>query len=86
MLRRCEMLTALILINVEKGEIHNVAEEISQMEEMVEVYSITGPYDLMAKVQVNEYEAFNEIIPDKLQKIDGIKSTQTLMAFKAYKF
>lgn len=80
------MLTALILINVEKGEIHNVAEEISQMEEMVEVYSITGPYDLMAKVQVNEYEAFNEIIPDKLQKIDGIKSTQTLMAFKAYKF
>ncbi|MCD6129786.1 MAG: Lrp/AsnC ligand binding domain-containing protein [Deltaproteobacteria bacterium] len=80
------MLTALILINVEKGKIHNVAEEISQLEEVVEVYSIAGPYDLMAKVQVNEYEAFNEIIPDKLQKIDGIKSTQTLMAFKAYKF
>ncbi len=80
------MLTALILINVEKGEIHNVAEEISQMEEVVEVYSVAGPYDLMAKVQVNEYEAFNEIIPDKLQKIDGIKSTQTLMAFKTYKF
>jgi len=80
------MLTALILINVERGKIHDVAERISQLEEVVEVYSVAGPYDLVVKVQVNEYEAFNEIIPDKLQKIDGIKNTQTLMAFKAYKF
>ncbi len=79
------MLTAMILLNTTKGMAPAIAKELGAIDEITEVYSVAGPYDLIAKVQVKEYEHFSEVIVGKLQKIDGIEKTQTLMAFKTYK-
>jgi DNA-binding Lrp family transcriptional regulator len=79
------MLTAIILLNTEKGMVSQVAKELGKIDEVTEVYSVAGPYDLIAKIQVEEYERFSEVIAGKLQGIEGIEKTQTLMAFKTYK-
>jgi len=80
------MITALVLIKVEKGKIQDVASILGQFEEVKEVFSVTGEYDLVAKVQVKEYENMSDIVTDKFQSIDEIVSTRTMMAFKTYKF
>ena len=80
------MITALVLMKVEKGKIQNVASTLGTFEEVKEVLSVTGEYDLVAKVQVKEYENMSDIVTDKFQKIDEIISTKTMMAFKTYKF
>jgi anthranilate phosphoribosyltransferase len=79
------MVTAFVLINAKKGEIESTAKEIGRLDEVIEVYSIAGEYDLIAKVRVEEYERLAEIVTQKIQKIPGIERTKTLMAFKTYK-
>ena len=50
-----------------------------------EVHSITGPFDLLVKLYAPSYQDFGDLIPDKLQKVKGIRDTETLLAFRAFK-
>lgn len=80
------MITALVLIKAEKGQVSRLARALGEISEVVEVHSVAGPYDLVAKVQVEEYERMHEIMTEKLQRLAGLMSTETLMAFHTYKF
>ncbi len=80
------MVTAIVLMNTERGEVARVARAIGQVPEATEVHSVTGPYDLVVKVQVEEYELMAEVITEKLGQIEGVLDTETLMAFRTYKF
>ncbi|WP_081999911.1 anthranilate phosphoribosyltransferase [endosymbiont of unidentified scaly snail isolate Monju] len=80
------MITALVLIKAEKGEASNLAARLGEIDEVVEVLSVAGDYDLTAKLQVKEYEHLSDIVSDEIQQLDGIASTRTMMAFKTYKF
>ncbi|MCD6261644.1 MAG: Lrp/AsnC ligand binding domain-containing protein, partial [Deltaproteobacteria bacterium] len=79
------MITGFVLIKVEKGRVQEIASRLGESEEVKEVFSVTGSYDLVAKVQVKEYENMSDIVTDQFQRIDGLVSTQTVMAFKTYK-
>ncbi|HID95668.1 MAG TPA: Lrp/AsnC family transcriptional regulator [Candidatus Latescibacteria bacterium] len=76
------MPVAFVLIEVEAGKIPDVVKKLSDIDEVVEVYSVAGPYDVVAKVQVEDYETFGQVIPEKVGKISGIGRTLTLVAFK----
>jgi len=80
------MIIALVLFKAEKGRIPGLANQLGEIEEVVEVLSITGEYDLMAKIQVREYETLSDIVTEKMQNIEGVTDTMTMMAFKTYKF
>ena len=80
------MVTAIVLMNVEGGQAGRIAREIGQHPDVTEVLSTAGAYDLVAKVQVQEYEHMAEVITEKLQAVEGIIHTETLMAFHTYKF
>jgi anthranilate phosphoribosyltransferase len=80
------MITALVLFKVERGKTPRLANQLGAIQEVVEVLSITGEYDLMAKIQVREYENLSDIVTEKMQNTDGVLETRTMMAFKTYKF
>lgn len=80
------MVTALVLMNTAPGDVAGIAKELGSIPEVTEVYSVTGPYDLVAKVQVEEYERMAEVITGKLSVVAGITGTTTLMTFRTYKF
>jgi len=80
------MITALVLFKAEKGKIPGLANQLGAIEDVVEVLSITGEHDLMAKIQVREYESLCDIVTEKMQNIEGVLATRTMMAFKTYKF
>ncbi len=40
---------------------------------------------VLVKLYAPDYEAFGDIIPDRLQKVAGIRETETLLAFRAFK-
>ncbi len=73
------------MMNIKKGMIPDTAEKLGRIDEVVEVYSVAGDYDLVAIVRVEEYERFNEVIANSFQSIPNIEKTKTLMAFKTYK-
>jgi anthranilate phosphoribosyltransferase len=80
------MISAIVLINVQKGQLPQVVKQLGEIDEVIEIYSVAGRYDIVVKVQVEEYERMSEVVTEKLQAVEGIASTETLMAFKVYKF
>lgn len=78
------MITAIVLINCAVDRIPKVAEAIAELPGVSEVYSVTGGVDLIAMVRVREHEALADVIADRLHKVDGVRSTDTHIAFRSY--
>ena len=78
------MLTAIVLIDTDAARIPEVAQKISDVPGVSEVYSVTGDVDLVALVRVRAHEELADVIADHLSKIEGVLRTQTYIAFKTY--
>jgi DNA-binding Lrp family transcriptional regulator len=78
------MVTAIILINVARDKINDIADELAGMSAISEVFSVSGNYDLIAIVRVVDNDDLAELVTNHLLKIAGIEKTNTLLAFKAY--
>jgi len=77
------MVTAFILLNVERGHMKTVADELLQIDGVAEVYSVAGPFDLVAIARVKEHDQLNDLVTEHLAGVEGIDSTETLIAFRA---
>lgn len=78
------MLTALVLINVNRGAINETAQALLAIPGVAEVYSVTGEYDLVAILRLAQYDDLADVVTGRMIALDGITRTQTLVAFKAY--
>ncbi len=78
------MVTALVLLNVERNKVNDVAGKLAEMEGISEVYSVAGEFDLVAIIRVKENEALAEMVTNHLLKVGGITRSQTLIAFRVY--
>jgi DNA-binding Lrp family transcriptional regulator len=78
------MVTAIVLLTVARGRVAEIAEHLAGLEEITEVYSVAGRYDLVAMVRVKNNEDLADVVTKKLQRVDGIQTTETLIAFRAY--
>ena len=78
------MVTAIILMKAERHKINAIAEELVDMEEISEVYSVSGSYDLVAIVRVRNNDGLAHLVTNKMINVEGILDTQSMLAFKAY--
>lgn len=78
------MVTAIVLVNCEKGMVGQAAQALADVEGISEVYSVAGRVDLVAMIRVKNNEDLAEIVTNKLQFITGIERTETLIAFQVY--
>ncbi|GIH45651.1 Lrp/AsnC family transcriptional regulator [Microbispora rosea] len=78
------MVTAIVHIKADVDRIPEVAEAIAEIEGVSEVYSITGEFDLLAMVRVGRYEAVAEVVPGRVNKVPGVRHTETHIAFRTY--
>ena len=78
------MITAIVNVNAAVDRIPEVAQAIADLDGVTEVYSVAGDVDLVAMVRVRRHEELADVIAGRLNKVDGVLSTQTLIAFQAY--
>lgn len=78
------MITAFVFINADVHRIPEVAEAVSDLPGVSEVYSVTGEFDLIAIVRVREHDHLAESIPAGINKVAGILRTETHVAFRVY--
>jgi DNA-binding Lrp family transcriptional regulator len=78
------MITAIVLIQTERGTAPDVAQELLDIPEVSEVYSVAGEYDLVSILRVKEYADMADVVPGKLQRLSGIERTETMMAFQCF--
>lgn len=78
------MVTAIVLLSVERQQVNAVAQKIVDMDGVTEVFSVAGRYDLVAIVRTKDNDGVAEFVTRHLIKVSGISATETLLAFKAF--
>ena len=78
------MVTALVLLNLDRHQIKDVSQKLVDMHEVSEVYSVAGRYDLVAIIRVKNNEQIADTITGKFSELEGITATETLIAFNTF--
>ncbi|HLX89884.1 MAG TPA: Lrp/AsnC ligand binding domain-containing protein [Acidimicrobiales bacterium] len=79
------MLHAFVLIDAEPARIASLAEELAELPGVTEVYSVAGGVaDLVAVVRVHRHDDLVDVVTGRIDTLEGIESSTTLVAFRAY--
>jgi len=78
------MVNAVVLINVERGRVNDVAQRLVALKGVTEVFSVAGRYDLVAILRTAANEQIADLVTRSIMEIDGITNTETLLAFRAF--
>lgn len=74
---KLHVVRAYIHIRVEPGKVPDVVKQLKAIPEVKEVHSVTGPYDVIAKVEVADTKALTDFLITRIHKISGIRDTMT---------
>jgi DNA-binding Lrp family transcriptional regulator len=78
------MITAIVNLKADRKRINEIADKLVEMEGITEVYSVSGRFDLIAIIRVKNADKIADIVTEDLLKIDGIKDSETSIAFRCY--
>ncbi len=78
------MVHAIVLLNVERDKVNDIAEQLADIKGVSEVFSVAGRLDLVALIRVRGNEDLANIVTNHIREIKGILSTETMLAFQVY--
>ena len=78
------MVSAIVLLTVERARVNEVADTLAGYPEISEVYSVAGRVDLVAVIRVKDMEELAAVVTQKMLKVQGITASETLTAFRVY--
>ena len=79
------MRAIFVMIKCDMGQAYNVAREAADsIEQMSELYSTSGQYDLLGKFYLDPQEDVGRFVTEKVQALRGVKDTYTLITFNAF--
>ena len=78
------MVNALILLNVNRSQINEIASRLAALDGVAEVYSVAGQFDLVVVVRARDNEALAELVTKRMLLESGIQRSETLIAFRVF--
>ncbi len=78
------MQTIFVMVKCDMGKAYQVADEAVAIEQVSEVYSTSGQYDLLLKCYLDDKADIGHFVTEKIQRLSGVKDTFTLITFKAF--
>lgn len=73
--------TCFLGIYLEKSSLYDeVVEKLKQIPEIVKIHYTTGDYNIFTKIHCRDTNHLREVLHDKIQKVDGIDRTDTLIS------
>ena len=72
------MTGSFVLINCKENQEKDVIAQLKEIPQIKETQCITGPYDILVKVESPTIEELNEVITWKIRKIKNVRSTYIL--------
>ena len=71
------MVQAYILIQTEVGKAAAVAEAIAAISGVIQAEDVTGPYDVIARVESHSVDDLGKLVIARIQDVPGITRTLT---------
>jgi DNA-binding Lrp family transcriptional regulator len=76
------MVVGFVLITTAAAHEREVFKKLSDVLEIVELHPLFGEYDLIAKIEVDDFDKLGAIIVNKIRSIEGVKFTTTFTETK----
>ncbi len=73
------MVSAYILVSTEPGKTSEVYATMQKGEGIKSVEGVAGPYDIIARIEVDSLEKLTESIFGSIRGIPGVTNTTTLI-------
>jgi len=70
---------AFVLLTVTPGKVDEVVGKARELPGVVEAYSVAGRVDVVVKVEAADLKELKERVVGGLQKLPGVKKTETLI-------
>jgi len=70
---------------VESKELERVTESLVKLPEVTDVFEVTGEYDIVCMLKVENMLDFRELLKNKVLKISGVKSTVSSVVLYSHK-
>ncbi|WP_370893948.1 Lrp/AsnC family transcriptional regulator [Janibacter sp. GXQ6167] len=71
------MVQAYILIQTDVGQAGSVAQAIAEIPGVVQADDVTGPYDVVARVEADNVDELGRMVIAQVQGLHGITRTLT---------
>lgn len=71
------MVEAYLLVQTEVGQAANVASEVRKIPGVQSADDVTGPYDVIIKVNADDVDQLGKLVVARVQAVEGITRTLT---------
>ncbi|HET8673929.1 MAG TPA: Lrp/AsnC ligand binding domain-containing protein [Thermoleophilaceae bacterium] len=78
------MTHGIVLISAERDALNVLGGRLAELEGVSEAWSVTGEWDFVAVIRVDEQEQLADVITNKLARLPGIVKTYTMVAFEVF--
>jgi DNA-binding Lrp family transcriptional regulator len=72
---------AFVLLNTELGMESKIIEALNGVEEITNIHSLYGIYDLIIEMEAETMDKIKEVVFNKVRRLDNVKSTITLLTY-----
>jgi Lrp/AsnC family transcriptional regulator for asnA, asnC and gidA len=70
-------------VKLERGSMYkDVVPLLEQIPEITEIHYTTGPYTMLSKMYARDNEHLMELVNSKIQEIEGVTETETLISLR----
>ncbi len=76
---------AFIGLRVDPSQLDRIAEEVGGLEEVTYLVITAGRFDMICEVVCEDNEHLLKVLAEKLARIDGIRSTETMVELRFVK-
>ncbi len=68
-----------LLVETEVGKLEEVIRRLKVIPSVTEVQAVTGPFDLIVKVEAAHINAALDTVVHQIRRVPGIKATESLV-------
>ena len=71
------MVEAIVLVQVKVGASSAVVQAVGEVGGVTEAYVVTGPYDVIARVEADSLDELGQLVVSSIQAVEGVTRTLT---------
>lgn len=77
--------SSIISIKVDTKQVDHVAEQLSESDNIEDVFLVTGDVDLIVKARFRDYDHMKRYLLEKTTSLTGIEDVKSMMVITTYK-
>ena len=73
------LVIAYVLITTATGKEGKILEQIRDLPELTEAHQLFGQYDILARLEADDYDRVCDVVLQKIRSIPGVTGSRTLI-------